>query len=168
MTDPIGATGVPSFEREERILGQLKERFGEAIKDWKVSRRSRPEVTVAMEQMVEVATFLRDELGFDRANGAGGADYLRDQKMEVIYHVSNLTTKETRDIVLSVKEIVPRSSPKVNSLVSIWPSVENFERETYEMYGIAFDGHPHLEKLFLIDNWDGPPPLRKDVRIPTD
>ena len=165
MTTP---TNIPSLEREDHILDQLKEKFGDAIKESRVSRRSRPEVTVAMEKMIEVARFLRDELGFDRANGAGGADYLRDQKMEVIYHVSNLTRKETRDIVLSVKEIIPRSSPKVNSLVSIWPSVENFERETYEMYGITFDGHPHLEKLFLIDNWDGPPPLRKDVRIPTD
>ena len=158
----------PSLEREDHILDQLKEKFGDAIKESRISRRSRPEVTVAMEKMLEVSRFLRDELGFDRANGAGGADYLRDQKMEVIYHVSNLARKETRDIVLSVKEIIPRSSPKVNSLVSIWPSVENFERETYEMYGITFDGHPHLEKLFLIDNWDGPPPLRKDVRIPTD
>lgn len=165
MTTP---TNIPSLEREDHILDQLKEKFGDAIKESRVSRRSRPEVTVAMEKMLEVSRFLRDELGFDRANGAGGADYLRDQKMEVIYHVSNLTRKETRDIVLSVKEIIPRSSPKVNSLVSIWPSVENFERETYEMYGITFDGHPHLEKLFLIDNWDGPPPLRKDVRIPTD
>src|SRR6266852_5138669 len=119
MSAPIGATGALSFEREERILGQMKERFGEAIKDSKVSRRSRPEVTVAPEKIVEIATFLREELGFDRANGAGGADYLRDQKMEVIYHVSNLTRKETRDIILSVKEIIPRSSPKVNSLVSI-------------------------------------------------
>jgi NADH:ubiquinone oxidoreductase subunit C len=168
MTAPIGAKGPPSLEREEQILGQLKERFGEVIKESRVSRRSRPEVTVAMEKIVEVATFLRDELGFDRANGAGGADYLRDQKMEVIYHVSNLTRKETRDIVLSVKEVVPRNNPKVTSLVSVWPSVENFERETFEMYGITFDGHPHLEKLFLLDNWDGPPPLRKDVRIPTD
>jgi len=145
MTTP---TNIPSLEREDHILDQLKEKFGDAIKESRVSRRSRPEVTVAMEKMLEVSRFLRDELGFDRANGAGGADYLRDQKMEVIYHVSNLARKETRDIVLSVKE--------------------NFERETYEMYGIAFDGHPHLEKLFLIDNWDGPPPLRKDVRIPTD
>ena len=162
------ATSSPSLEREDRILDQLKERFGEAIKESRVSRRSRPEVTVAMDKMVEVARFLRDELGFDRANGAGGADYLRDQKMEVIYHVSNLTRKETRDIVLSVKEVVPRNNPKVSSLVTIWPAVENFERETFEMYGITFDGHPHLEKLFLLDNWDGPPPLRKDVRIPTD
>ncbi len=73
-----------------------------------------------------------------------------------------------RDLVLAVKESTPRNAPKVPSLVSVWPGVENFERETFEMYAIQFDGHPHMEKLFLLDNWDGPPPLRKDVRVPTD
>ena len=117
---------------------------------------------------MDVAKYLRDEMGFNRANGVAGVDYLRDQRMEVVYHVSNMTDKKNRDIVLSIKQSIPRTNSKVSSLVNVWPGVENFERETFEMYGISFEGHPKLEKLFLIDNWDGPPPLRKDVRIPTD
>jgi len=154
--------------RENNILQQLKEKFGDAIKDARVTRKSRPEITVAPERILEIARFIRDELNFERANGAGGADYLRDQKMEVIYHVSNISKKEMRDLVLMIKEAVPRINPKVTSLVSVWPSAENFERETFEMYGVNFEGHPHLEKLFLVDNWEGPPPLRKDVRIATE
>ncbi len=157
-----------SLERENKILDLIKERFGDSIRESRVTRKSRPEIVVAPEKVLEIAKFLRDELGFERGNGAGGADYLRDQKMEVFYHVSNVSRRDLRDIVLMIKEAVPRNNPQVASLVSVWPSIENFERETYEMYGITFEGHPHLEKLLLVDNWEGPPPLRKDVRIPTD
>ena len=161
-------TGTTSLEREENILSQLKEKFGDTIKEAHVIRRSRAEITVPTDRIVEVAKYLSDEMGFDRANGAAGVDYLRDQKMEVVYHVSKLARRETRDVVLAVKESVPRNNAKVPTLVGVWPALENFERETFEMYGIIFDGHPRMEKLFLIDNWDGPPPLRKDVRIQTD
>ncbi len=154
--------------REEDILQKLKERFPGDIKESRIIRRSRPEIVVAPEKIREVTTFLRDQLGFDHANGASGVDYNREARFEVIYHISSLNRKEMRDIVLAIKESTPRGAPKVPSLVPVWPGVENFERETFEMYAIQFDGHPHLEKLFLLDNWDGPPPLRKDVRVPTD
>jgi NADH-quinone oxidoreductase subunit C len=52
------------------------------------------------------------------------------------------------------------------SLTPIWESANLFERETYEMFGVNFEGHPNLQKLLLQDNWDGPPPLKKDLKIP--
>ncbi len=154
--------------REEDIIQKVKERFPSGIKGSRVIRRSRPEIVVAPEKIQEVAMFLRDQLGFDHANGVSGVDYNREARFEIVYHTSSLNNKEMRDLVLAVKESTPRNAPKVPSLVSVWPGVENFERETFEMYAIQFDGHPRLEKLFLLDNWDGPPPLRKDVRVPTD
>lgn len=157
-----------ALAREEGIIQKLKEQFPNDIKETRVIRRSRPEIVVAPDKIREVALFLRDQLGFDHTNGASGVDYNREARFEIIYHTSSQNNKENRDIVLALKESTPRNAPKVLSLVSVWPGVENYERETFEMYGIQFDGHPRLEKLFLIDNWDGPPPLRKDVRVPTD
>jgi len=156
------------LEREETIIKKLKEQFPNDIKASRIIRRSRPEITVAPEKIQEITTFLRDQLGFDHANGVSGVDYNREARFEIVYHTSSLNNKEMRELVLAVKESTPRNAPKVPSLVSVWPGVENFERETFEMYAIQFDGHPHMEKLFLLDNWDGPPPLRKDVRVPTD
>lgn len=157
-----------SQEREQALIRKLKDRFPTEITAAHVVRRSRPEIMVSPEKLVEVATFLRDELGMDHANGVSGVDYNREARFEIVYHCSSLQDKGMRDIVMAVKESIPRNSPKARSLISVWPSVDNFERETFEMFGISFEGHPRMEKLFLTDNWDGPPPLRKDVRFPTD
>src|SRR6266699_1675938 len=131
-----------SHEREDNLIKTLKENFPTDIKDATVVRRSRINVTVAPEKILDMALFLRDKLGF-----------------------ANPTQ---RDILINLKESVPRNTPKATSLVRIWPGVENFERESIEMFGLQFEGHPRPEKLFLNDNWDGPPPMRKEVRFPTD
>jgi NADH:ubiquinone oxidoreductase subunit C len=154
--------------REDGIIQKIKGQFPNDIKETRTIRRSRPEIVVAPEKIQAIATFLRDELGFDHANGVSGVDYNREGRFEIVYHISSMDQRDLRDLVLAVKESTPRTAAKVPSLVSVWPGVENFERETFEMYGIQFEGHPRLEKLFLTDNWDGPPPLRKDVRFPTD
>ena len=157
-----------SQTREDGLIQKIKEQFPNDVKDARVVRRSRPEIVVVPERIRDVALFLRDQLGFDHANGVSGVDYNREGRFEIVYHTSSFQNKEMRDLVLAVKESIPRASPKVASLTSVWPGVEYFERETFEMFGITFEGHPRLEKLFLTDNWDGPPPLRKEVRFPTD
>lgn len=157
-----------SQEREDSLIQKLKEKFSADIKETNVIRRARLEVSVAPEKISEVAIFLRDDLGFDHPNGVSAVDYNRENRFEIVYHLSSIGMKPMRDLVLDLKESVPRNAAKVTSLVSIWPGVENFERESFEMFGIQFDGHPRLEKLFLTDNWDGPPPLRKEIRFPTD
>jgi len=182
-----------SHEREDDLIRKLKENFPSDIKETNVIRRARLEVTVApekikdvaiflrdklrrarlevtvaSEKIKDVAVFLRDKLGFDHPNGVSAVDYNRENRFEIVYHISSIGIKEMRDLVLDLKESVPRNAPKVGSLVSVWSGVENYERESFEMFGITFDGHPRLEKLFLTDNWDGPPPLRKDIRFPTD
>src|SRR6266566_2293914 len=137
-----------SHEREDSLIKTLKESFPADIKDATTVRRSRINVTVAPEKIVDVALFLRDKLGYD--------------------HPTSITNPAQRDILINLKESVPRNTPKATSLVKIWPGVENFERESIEMFGLQFEGHPRPEKLFLNDNWDGPPPMRKEVRFPTD
>jgi len=66
-------------------------------------------------------------------------------------------------IVLSTR--VDRADPKSNSLINIFPSVEYHERETYEMLGVYFLGHPRNERFILPEDWADMPPLRKDFRI---
>ena len=155
-------------EREDDLVQKLKEAFSNDIKETNIIRRGRLEVMVAPEKIKEVAVFLRDTLGFDHPNGVSAVDYNRENRFEIVYHISSMRIKEMRDLVLDLKESVSRTAAKVGSLVSVWLGVENYERESFEMFGIQFDDHPRLEKLFLTDNWDGPPPLRKDIRFPTD
>jgi NADH:ubiquinone oxidoreductase subunit C len=156
-----------SQDRENRLIQTLKQSFPNDVKDARVVRRSRVEVTVVPERIVDIAIFLRDTLGFDHPDGVSAVDYNREARFEIIYHLSSIQNHQ-RDVLVNLKESVPRNTPKATSLVKVWPGVENFERESIEMFGMQFDGHPRPEKLFLNDNWDGPPPMRKEIRFPTD
>lgn len=157
-----------SHEREEGLVKAVRENFPADVKETTVPRHSRINITVASEKIVEIATFVRDRLGFDQPSGVSAVDYNREARFEIIYHLTSIKNLDQRDIVLNLKQSIPRNNPHVRSLVSIWQGVENYERESFEMFGIQFDGHPRLEKLFLNDNWEGPPPLRKEIRFPTD
>ncbi len=157
-----------SHEREDGLIKTIKDNFPADIKDATTARRSRVNVTVAPEKIADVAVFLRDKLGFDHPSGVSAVDYNRESRFEIVYHLSSVQNQNLRDIVINLKESVPRNSPRATSLVKIWPGVENYERESMEMFGLQFDGHPRPEKLFLNDNWDGPPPMRKEIRFPTD
>lgn len=157
-----------SQDRENSLVQTLRQNFPNDIKDAKIVRRSRVEVVVAPEKIVDIALFLRDKLGFDHPDGVSAVDYNREARFEIVYHLSSILNHDQRDVLVNLKESVARNTPKVTSMVKVWPGVENFERESSEMFGIQFDGHPRPEKLFLNDNWDGPPPMRKEIRFPTD
>jgi NADH:ubiquinone oxidoreductase subunit C len=162
------AKAIAPSPREDELVRTLKENFPTDIKETSIIRPGRLEVTVAPEKVRDAALFLKDKLGFDHPNGVSAVDYNRENRFEIVYHISSISVKGMRDLVLDIKESVPRNAPRVGSLISVWPGVENYERESFEMFGIQFDGHPRLEKLFLNDNWDGPPPMRKEIRFPTD
>jgi len=93
-------------------------------------------------------------------------DHLSEEKIEVVYFLSSYSLDDLRYIVLLLKVELDRDNPSLPSLTPIWESANLFEREAHEMFGINFEGHPDLRKLLLQDNWDGPPPLRKDLKIP--
>ena len=157
-----------SQNREATIIKTLKQNFPSDIKEARVVRRSRVEATVVPEKIRDVALFVRDKLGFDHPTGVSAVDYNREARFEIVYHLTSVQNPDQRDILVNLKESVPRNTPIAKSLVNVWPGVENFERESLEMFGLQFDGHPRPEKLFLNDNWDGPPPMRKEIRFPTD
>jgi NADH-quinone oxidoreductase subunit C len=113
----------------------------------------------------DVATRLKN-FGFDHTVAVSGVDHLSEEKIEVVYFLSSYSLDDLKHIVLLLKVELDRDNPSLPSLTPIWESANLFEREAYEMFGINFEGHPDLRKLLLQDNWDGPPPLRKDLKIP--
>jgi NADH-quinone oxidoreductase subunit C/D len=114
---------------------------------------------VKPESLIEFATFLRDEVGYDHLSSVTGVDYLPDGFMEVVYH----TFKTTGGPILTFKTQAPRENPVVPSLIQVYPGVELQEREAYDMYGIQFEGHPDLRRILMWEGFDGYP-LRKDWR----
>jgi len=116
---------------------------------------------VKAEDLPEIATFIRDEAGFDYLTSVTAVDYPEEDLMEVVYHLF----KTTGGGVQTLKAQVPREDPALPSLVPIFPGADFQEREVYDMFGIRFENHPDLRRILLWEGFEGYP-LRKDWKEP--
>lgn len=110
--------------------------------------------------LTAVAAFLKNspDFRFDYLSSVTGADYL--EFLESVYHLYSIE-KRSGTLVLRVR--VPKSNPRVPSLVPIYRGAEFQEREAYDMYGIVYEKHPDLRRLFMWDGYEGFP-MRKDYQ----
>jgi NADH-quinone oxidoreductase subunit C len=146
------------------IIDRLRAQFGEDVLSGE-DVFGHPVVKVRPGRYREVATFLRDErdLGFDffdflsavdlRAKGAG---------YEVVTHLAS--TRHGHNVRLKVA--CDEEDPHCPTLSDIWAGANWHEREAWELFGVEFDGHPHLVKLVLPEQFEGHP-LRKDFALMT-
>ena len=148
---------------EEEVVETLKQTFPEYIVEAKVQREKRVTVVVKRERLVEIARFLRDNLQFDHIASVSGVDYPEKNEFMVVYHVWSIPKK----VLVALKTFVPRDNPHLSSLISVWEGVNYFERETWEMFGIIFDGHPNLSRFLLPEDWNRGFPFRKDFKLRT-
>jgi NADH-quinone oxidoreductase subunit C len=86
--------------------------------------------------------------------------YPSDPRFEVIYHLLSISKKER----VRLKVRLPDESPVVESVTSVWPSANYFEREVFDLFGVRFTGHPYLRRLLMPEDWEGHP-LRKDYPV---
>ncbi|MCP8307604.1 MAG: NADH-quinone oxidoreductase subunit C [archaeon] len=149
---------------EEEIVENVKARFPEEVIEAKVQRRSRVSVSVKGDRIHDVGSFLRDELGFDHIASVSGVDHIAMKEFEVIYYVWSIDKK----VLVGLRTKIPRDNPILKSLIDLWEGALYHEREVWEMFGIKFEGHPNLSLLLLPEDWDGPPPLRKDFVLPAN
>lgn len=105
---------------------------------------------------------------------AYGFNYLRSQCaydvspggfLASVYHLTKLQENVDQPLEVCIKVFVPRDKPKVPSVYWIWKTADFQERESYDMYGIEYEGHPHLKRILMPENWVGWP-LRKDYITP--
>jgi NADH:ubiquinone oxidoreductase subunit C len=155
-----------TLTREEELVSQLKSQFPEAIKEAKIDRAHRITIVFEKDHLLDIATFMRDKLSFDHVKGVAGVDFPTHKKIEALYFVGSYSRPEIQDFIVILKAELPRDNPAIASVVTVWQSAHYHERETFEMFGIQFEGHPDLRKLLTLDNWEGPPPMLKDVKFP--
>ena len=126
----------------------------------------RGEITfhVRREDLTAVVQHLRDDpaLRFEFSAGVSGVHYPDDtgRELHVVYHLLSMTFN--RRIRLEVS--VPDSDPHLPSTVATYPTNDWHERETFDMFGIIFDGHPALTRILMPDDWPGHP-QRKDYPL---
>ena len=114
---------------------------------------------VEAKNLIEFATALRDDLGYDFLSSVTGVDYLPNEKMEVVYHAYS----SLGGGALVFKVQLPRENPVVPSLVSVFPGADFQEREAWDLLGITFEGHPNHKRILMWEGFEGHP-LRKDWR----
>jgi NADH-quinone oxidoreductase subunit C len=146
------------------IHARLVERFGEKIASFEPAAKQ-PFAVVAAGAIAEVAAFAKAdaELALDNLMCLAAVDYPKETppRMEVVYHL--LSYKHLHQFVLKVQ--VPREDPRLPTVEATWGVANWHEREAYDLFGIAFEGHSDLRRILLPDDWQGHP-LRKDWQDP--
>jgi NADH/F420H2 dehydrogenase subunit C len=141
------------------VLDRLRERFPNDVVGADMYRGD-ASALARREQIVEIARFLRDDpaLCFDMPLDVTAVDYIGQQpRFEMVYHL--YSTKHRHRLRLKAR--VPAEDPVIASVTPIWIGANWLERETYDMYGVRFQGHPDLRRIYLYDEFQGHP-LRKD------
>jgi NADH-quinone oxidoreductase subunit C len=114
-------------------------------------------LTVQREAIVDVVTFLHDHEAFISISDVCGADYPeREERFEVVYHL--LSPRQNVRVRLKLTTDADKPVP---SITGIFPGADWFERETYDLFGVLFTGHPDLRRILTDYGFDGYP-LRKD------
>ncbi len=152
----------PPFEKG--LAEQITKQFGDLVKVAFI-KPLRIKIQVEPEDIVGVANFLRDSIGFDHAESVAGTDYPKDNQIEVIYHLGSYSREELAAHILWLTTRTNRDDARLPTLINVYKSVEYHERECYEMLGVYFEGHPRNERFLLPEDWADIPPLRKDFRI---
>ena len=156
-------TKAPAFEN--RLISQIISRFGEDKIKVAYIRPLRMKVNVDPTGIIEVATFIHDNLGFDHAESVTGTDYPKDNQIEVIYQLGSYSKDDIAAHILSLATRTNRDDARLQSLTNVYKSAEYHEREIFEMLGVYFEGHPRNERFLLPEDWADLPPLRKEFRI---
>ena len=142
---------------------QLSPNYGEVITKVVIHRG---EITfhVARQHLPALVRHLRDDaqLRFEFCSSVSGVNYPADEGRELhaVYHLQSMTHNRRIRLEVSVSD----ADPHIPSVVATYPTADWHERETYDMFGIIFDGHPALTRILMPDDWPGHP-QRKDYPL---
>lgn len=158
----------------DQIADILKGAFADAIIGVEADS-PHPSVRVAPDRWHDVALFLRDDgrLRLNMLRCISGVDYLAEGQIEVVYDLLSLREPDGSSSLwsgengIAVKLRVPRDDARVPSVAEVWPAANWHERETYDLLGVTFTGHPDHRRILCPDDWVGHP-LRKDYQFPAE
>jgi NADH-quinone oxidoreductase subunit C len=117
-------------------------------------------LTVAREQIVAVCEALR-EAGYNFLSDVTCVDWFPSEpRFHVIYHLLSHGRKER----VRLKVLVESLDPVVETITSVWPTANYYEREIFDLFGVRFGGHPNMRRILMPEDWEGHP-LRKDYPV---
>ena len=148
-------------ERNKLVVSKLTDQFSDAIQSNELQADMLC-IEVKKEEIQNVFQFLRDddELQFNFLTTLCGMHYPEKDQLGVVYHLHSFVNNHR----IRIKTTTDITNPVIPSLTTIWPSANWMERETFEFFGIQFEGHPNLVRILNVDDFVGFP-LRKDFPL---
>ena len=146
---------------KKKITEILKERFQEKIKETSAQFGDET-VVIDRDFLVDLSKFLmKESYAYTMLLDMTCVDYFGDDlRFEMVYHLFSITNNDRVRIKVRLSE----KDLKIDSLTPLWKNANWLEREIFDMFGVHFEGHPYLERLFMYDGFEGHP-LRKDYPL---
>lgn len=160
---PFGNEFDVIADRLEAVIAKSGVTADKAIEHYTLDRNQLT-IVVRREHLLTVAQALRDDavLRFEVCLSVSGVHWPEATGRELRVFAQLLSMTHNRRLTLEV--VLPDSDPHLPSLTPVWPSTDWHERETYDFFGIIFDGHPALTRIQMPDDWQGHP-QRKDYPL---
>ncbi len=154
---PVVEQQIDTTDPVARAIDALKQQYPNAVQE--DDRKGYTGVVIDSDKLVEVATAIRDQLGYDYLSSATAVDYLGNgDHLEMVYHAYSIRNGGKP---LVFKARTPRENASLPSVINVWPGADFQEREAWDLMGIRFEGHPNLKRILMWEGFNGHP-LRKD------
>lgn len=146
---------------KKKVLEDLKQRFQEKIKETSVQFGDEV-LVIDKDSLPDVVKFLKAEpYAYAMLLDLTCVDYLgREPRFDMVYHLYSLSNKHR----LRIKAQLSEKDLSIDSLTAIWKNANWLEREVFDLFGVNFNGHPDLRRIFMYDGFEGFP-LRKDYPL---
>jgi NADH-quinone oxidoreductase subunit C len=129
------------------------------ITDAKWDRRELT-LTVASETIIAACEAAKSS-GYNFLEDVTAVDwYATEPRFQISYSILSMGLKQRIRLIARVHG----DNPRIDSITSVWPSANFYEREVFDLFGVQFPGHPRLTRIMMPDNWEGHP-LRKDYPV---
>ncbi|HYN95572.1 MAG TPA: NADH-quinone oxidoreductase subunit C [Pilimelia sp.] len=156
---PLGGWFDEAYDALEEAFPALDATIEKVIVD-----RGELTLHIRSQHIAEVCQVMRDDqsLRFELCSSVSGVDYLGsdERRFHIVYHLTSMTYRRQ----IRLEAAVPLDNPRLPSVTSVYPTADWQERETYDMFGVIFEGHPGLTRILMPDDWEGHP-QRKDYPL---
>lgn len=148
-------------DRDQLVVSKLDNRFSDAIESHELLSDMLC-ITVKKESVQSIMLFLRDdqELQYNFLTTLCGMHYPENEQLGVVYHLHSFVNNHR----IRIKTVTELKNPKIPTITTIWPTANWMERETYDFYGILFEGHPNLKRILNMDEMTDFP-MRKEFPL---
>lgn len=148
-------------DRDQLVISKLSKRFGNSVESNELLSDMLC-LTVKKESVQSILLFLRDdqELQYNFLTTLCGMHYPENEQLGVVYHLQSFVNNHR----IRIKTVTELNDPKIPTITTIWPAANWMERETYDFFGIQFEGHPNLKRILNMDEMTDFP-LRKEFPL---